>query len=94
MRSLAAQLAGVVMRATGALTRYADGWRKHETLWKQEKGVVLDKFVAQVPTTVPKRMPKHKPNAPCPAPVPCALCVVCHAVDDESIPHVAGAVLL
>ena len=39
-------LVGVGDRVTKAIVRYGDGWRKHESLWKQEKGALLDKFAA------------------------------------------------
>lgn len=54
-------LANCATRSTASLTRYADSWRKNESLWKQDKHAVLDKFVQQSPSAVEveERMAKY-----------------------------------
>ena len=34
------------------INRYADSWRRHQSLWKTDKGSVLDKFKAREPSNM------------------------------------------
>ena len=44
------QLSQSVQRAVNGITRDADSWRRHQSLWKTDKGSVLDKFKAREPS--------------------------------------------
>lgn len=39
-----------VQRAVNGINRYAESWRRHQSLWKTDKGSVLDKFKAKDPS--------------------------------------------
>lgn len=43
------QLNQSVQRAVNGINRYADSWRRHQSLWKTDKGSVLDKFKSKDP---------------------------------------------
>lgn len=43
------QLNQSIQRTIAGVNRYADSWRRHQTLWKTDKGSVLDKFKARDP---------------------------------------------
>ena len=37
-------------RCVVAVNRYAEGWKRHQGLWKTEKGPILEKFKVSNPT--------------------------------------------
>jgi len=39
-----------IQKTISGLNRYVESWRKHQTLWKQEKSAILEKFVAKGPS--------------------------------------------
>jgi dynein heavy chain len=39
-----------IQKIISGVNRYVDGWRKHQGLWKQERGQILDKFAAKNPS--------------------------------------------
>ena len=44
------QLNQSIQRAINGINRYADSWRRHQSLWKTDKSSVLDKFAAKEPS--------------------------------------------
>lgn len=45
------QLNQSIQKAISGVNKYAESWRRHQSLWKTDKNSVLDKFKARDPST-------------------------------------------